>query len=345
MTTGNSYSQLLARLVDEARSVEVAELDGADPAEVRERVLPAFVHTLEEAVEGLTRLETDLGETAEASRSHLELPAGEEAEGLGNLCYVVRGELEQRLAAVDRLRDSDDGSDSRDLWSHLEALEWAQHELIRGLCAVESQLASTLGTDAVTAHVDLLEESLAVRELAAGLRSDLTAISNRDSNGLARSLEAAAESLIRLTDQTGFGRLRALDRRMARELHHRIAEWLRHPSPNLEAGNHLWQEVSNFSVLLHDISRRSELVAHDLEVLDEVIDLVAGVDPRQPPPGRLVDRLHRLAGLDDELDSLVRSGEESRKVEERVLQLYEGLRSRWTVDSARDPLGELAAHA
>lgn len=341
MTTRDFYPQHFARLVDEARSVEVAELDGADPAEVRVRVLPRFVRTLEDAIATLGRLETDLRQGAEETPAPIDLPAADEAEAFGNLCYIVRGELERRLAAFDRLRESDD---TGDLWSQLEALEWAQHELIRGLCAVESQLASALGTEAATAHVDLLEESLAVRALASGLRSDLAAVSHPGANGLGRSLEAAGESLVRLTERTGFGRLRALDRRMARELHHRIVDWLQHPAPSLETGKHLWQEVSNFSVLLQDISRRSELVAHDLEVLDEVIDLVSGVAPREPPPTRLLRRLLRLSGLDDELDSLVRSGAQSREIEERVLSLYETLRSRWSLDSARNPLGELAAH-
>lgn len=340
MTTGNNYSQHLARLVDEVQSVEIVELDDADPFEVRASVVPDFVRTLEEAIATLDRLETDLGGAAEESSTPLALPAAEEeAKGLTDLCYLVRGELELRLAAFDRL-----GYGS-DLWFHLEALEWAQHELVRGLCAVESQLAQALGSEAATGHVDLVEESLVVRELAAGFRRDLAEISKGNPNGLARSLEAAGASLVRLTERTGFGRLRALDRRMARELHRRIEDWLRHPSPEPRDGTHLWQEVRNFSVLLQDISRRSELVAHDLEVLDEVIDLVAGVDPRQPPPGRLLNRLRRVSGLDDELDTLVRTGARSREIEERVRHLYESLRSRRSVDSARDPLGELAAHA
>jgi len=345
MTTGNLYSQRLARLVDEARSVEVAALDGAGLSQVRGLVIPAFIRILEEAIETLSRLETELGEVAHDALSPIGLPAAEEAEGLGNLSYVVRGELERRLAAFDRLTDSSGSNDGSALWAHLEALEWAQHELIRGLCAVESQLARALGTPAATGHVDLLEESLAVRELAAGLRGDLAAISEQDANGLARSLQAAGESLIRLTERTGFGRLRALDRRMARQLHGQIVDWLHHPAPNPEEGVHLWQEVQNFSVLLHDISRRSELVTHDLSVLSEVIDLLAGVNPQEPPPGRVVERLHRLSGLDDELDSLLRGRTRSRGIEGRVQHLYASLRSRWSRDSQLDPLREVAAHA
>lgn len=342
MTTGNPYSQHFARLVDEARSVEVAALDGAGLSQVRGLVIPAFIRILEEAIETLARLETDLGEVAQDALSPVDLPAARDAEGLGNLSYVVRGELERRLAAFDRLPEPGDGGD---LWTHLEALEWAQHELIRGLCAVEEQLSRALGTRAATGHVDLLEESLAVRELAAGLRGDLAAISKQDANGLARSLQAAGESLIRLTERTGFGRLRALDRRMARQLHRQIVDWLHHPAPNPEEGVHLWQEVQNFSVLLHDISRRSELVTHDLSVLSEVIDLLAGVNPQEPPPDRVIDRLRRLAGLDDELDSLLRSRTRSRGIEGRVRHLYASLRSRWSRDSQRDPLREVAAHA
>lgn len=326
MTTGNPYPQLLARLVDEALSIEVAKLDHADPAEVRERVVPDFVQSLEEAISALSRLESDLEADAE------ETPA------LVNLCCVVRGELEHRLAAFSRL------SDRSDLWSHLETLEWAQHELIRGLCAVESHLARALGTPAATGHVDLLEESLAVRELVAAFRHDLGTVSDGES-GLARTLEAASESLVRLTERTGFGRLRALDRRMARELHRRIVDWLRHPTPQRKDGTHLWEEVRNFSVLLHDISRRSELVSHDMAVLDEVIDLLAGVNPQEPPPGRVLRRLQQLSGLDDELDSLLRARAKSRGIEGRVRHLYERLRSRWSIDAARDPLREVAVRA
>lgn len=342
MTTGNTYSQHLARLVDGALSIEVAELDAADPAEVRERVVPDFVQALEEAISTLSRFESDLEAAAEGSSGagspSIELPAAGETPALVNLCCVVRGELEHRLAAFSRL------SDRGDLWSHLEALEWAQHELIRGLCAVESQLARALGTPPATGHVDLLEESLAVRELAAAFRRDLDTVSDGE-GGLARTLEAASESLIRLTERTGFGRLRALDRRMARELHRRIVDWLRHPAPQRKDGTHLWEEVRNFSVLLHDISRRSELVSHDLAVLDEVIDLLAGVNPHEPPPGRVTRRLQRLSGLDDELDSLLRARARSRGIEGRVRHLYERLRSRWSFDAARDPLREVAVRA
>jgi hypothetical protein len=339
VTTGNPYPQQLAQLVDEARSIEVAALDGAGLSEVRGLVIPALVRILEEAIATVTRLEGELGTTSGEALSPIDLPPRKDVAGLLDLCCVVRGELEHRRAAFNRL--GDDG----DLWAHLEALEWAQHELIRGLCAVESQLAHALGIVPATGRVDLVAESLVVRELAAGLRGDLADISEQGANGLARSLEAAGESLVRLTERTGFGRLRALDRRMARQLHHRIAVWLEHPAPDPEDGTHLWQEVRNFSVLLHDVSRRSELLTHDLAVLDEVIDLLAGVNPQEPPPGRVLDRLHRLLGLDDELDSLVRTRARSRGIERRVQHLYESLRSRWSIDSERDPLRELAAQA
>jgi len=337
VTTGNSYPQHLTRLVDAVRSIEVAALDDARPAEVQEHVLPRFVGTVEEAIGTLSRLESDLGEAAQEELSPIDLPAGEAAAGLIDLCYVVRGELEQRLEAFDRV------GESGDIWVHLEAIECAQHDLIGGLCAVESRLAQALDIPPRTADVDLLAESLGVRELAARFRDDLAASSENSGNSLARRLEAAAESLVRLTERTGFARLRALDRRMARELHRRIVDWLRHPSPEPDTGTHLWQEVKNFSVLLHDISRRSELIAHDLAVLDETIDLLAGVNPQQPPPRRVLDRLHRLLGLDDELDSLVRTPARSREIGRRVRHLYESLRSRSSVDSERGPLHELAA--
>lgn len=325
-----SYPQRLARLVEEARSVDAAALDNADLSDVRERVIPGTVRVLEQAIGLLANLEGELAEVADetADEAKVEVlqpvdwPAAEKASGLIDLCCVVRGELEHRLRVAGRLNGGN-------LWVHLEALECAQHDLVRGLCAVESHLARALGAPSETDHVDLLEESLVVRELTAGFRSDLGAIAGR-SNGLARNLEAADATLVRLTARHGFGRLRALDRRMARQLHREIVSWLGKPAPELEDGHHLWQEVQNFSVLLHDVSRRTELVEHDLGVLDEVMDLLPGVDPHQPPPKRVADRLERLLGLDDPLDSLVRRQARSVEIEGRVRDLYSALRARRT---------------
>lgn len=316
----NSILQRFAGLVDEVRTIEVSALDGADLSKVRERVIPKTVRLLGEAIGLVGQLGSDLGKASEEVLTPVDLPSAVAAPGLMDLCCVVRGELEHRRRAFVRLEESGD------LWVHLEALECAQHDLIRGLCAVESQLARALDTPSATGHLDLLEESLAVRELTAGFRSDLGAITER-SNGLARNLEAADASLARLTGRHGFARLRALDRRMARELHREIVDWLQKPAPELEDGTHLWQEVRNFSVLLHDISRRSELVEHDLAVLDEVMDLLPGVDPQKPPPQRVAERLDRLVGLDDQLDSLVQKQARSAEIETRVRALYSALRS------------------
>jgi hypothetical protein len=102
--------------------------------------------------------------------------------------------------------------------------------------------------------------------------------------------------------------LRIGDRLLLREIQSRTAQWLQTDSDkDLEAARNLWQDIQGFVRILSSVSMRAELQSHDRRTILDASRALTNGDPQKPFSEALCERLSKLAGLDDELDVLIRS--------------------------------------
>ncbi|MEM7351433.1 MAG: hypothetical protein AAF657_11545, partial [Acidobacteriota bacterium] len=68
----------------------------------------------------------------------------------------------------------------------------------------------------------------------------------------------------------------------------------------------LWEDLSSFAEILVQVSHRQELQDHDLRLVAKTYRaLFSFGEQRSRVPDEILDELHSLLGLDDELDQLI----------------------------------------
>lgn len=316
---GPDLQSRLATLLNEARAVELERFDDEPGATILELVVPGFKELL-----GRGRLllgEIEVACSGEQASAIWAVP--DRTEELETLCFFVGGEWRRALEGLELLDESTSS------WSCLVQVERARDRVIRGVTAVEREVAAAAGSSSRTDHVDLLVDALAARRSLTLFRREIHHAPRVGSHpeGLERQLRHAHGALERLMGREEFGLLRAADRHLARELHRRVERWLDEGSESEESGGGegLWQDVVNFAELLWDVNRRDELVEEDLAVIGEAEEELGRAAPRKLLPASVADRLRALFGRDDELDDLLEATAESDQVLERLRAVRESL--------------------
>lgn len=209
---------------------------------------------------------------------------------LANVCFAGTYEL-------GRVRREHAGA--RTLPELLVWTETARRKLLRAFRAVlDAADDDSVQNDTWRNPSSDMHAALAVRRLYASFRRGLRRPVSDAADDVLAAVRYAAGALATLVAAPSYADVRASDRALLRDLHERVIHWAR-TDRDPTRGAQLLDDVWTTADLLRDLHRRQELRAHDAAAVRATL---AG--PGDDPEGWLA-RLRTLAGLDDELDSLV----------------------------------------
>jgi hypothetical protein len=293
-------------LVADAKAIDIRAWEEAELARLRLELPAQVAELLARGVQLFGELlgpaeEEELTEHLAGGRLgsvHRLAVRGALAERLSDVTFVARGELRTRLAVLLRLVKAEDR------WLIVSLADGGLRKLIKALTAVEALLAeSELRPPAISSASDL-QTSLAVRRAYTKFRQRIECTGPEGKDGARAALRSAATSIAGLIGLDVYGSLRIQDRVELRRLQERILAWHSRP-PEAESGLQLWQEVLNVAHLFVTVNHRPELCEHDREILAELREQLRRCAPLSPVPAALRASAARIAGRDDDLDTLL----------------------------------------
>jgi hypothetical protein len=179
------------------------------------------------------------------------------------------------------------------------------HQALQAVDDVMSRVAGAVPTFEKGAG---LERSLRVRSCYAVLVARIGSLPEPTTATLAITLRRVGTNIAMLAGLAVFDELRVRDRHQIRGLRDRLLSWLRgcdSGHSHTLSGFELWSDIKAFVLMLREVSRRQELVAHDTSVLTDAA--AASFGPDLIFPRSLQSRLARLVGLDPEIDRVLAS--------------------------------------
>jgi hypothetical protein len=246
-------------------------------------VLGDTIELLSEAERGFSEAETD-GE-------------GSAPSSIADLAWLSRGEVAHYLESLR-------AAEARNLaWKIVSESDSALERADRALLALEGALRALLGLPPTERYRQRLRESLEVRRLYVAVRRSLLQARDPRDATLLNELWALSQQLHAIRTVEAYGVVRVEDRRQLQSLSTRIDAALGDPGPEGEPDRRrLWEELDAFSRLLMAIHERDDLRAHDLALVRQAREELAG------EPDALPRELRWLLGRDDELDGLLLNG-------------------------------------
>ena len=299
-----SESELLLALGAAAR--RLGELDAAQrsvDAASRTALVEDVAALLTDVLACLTALELvthqksdeDLSAAAEAETwIGLRSAAAAPQARLEDICFVAGLELSRTLGALVTAGEPEAAA---------TAVEAALRKLYRVLHAVlegarEKGSAPQESDEQLQRRLTVeLESALAVRKLYARFRKSLRRPEGQDRQSVLTALRYAASALASLVASPHYHALRSSDRDLLRQLRDRLLEWAHAGNPT-SVGLQLLEDVFTCAELLRGINGRQELRAHDMDLVRELV-----ADATRARSAWL-EKLERLVGMDDTLDSL-----------------------------------------
>lgn len=317
----------LAGLISEIRSVQLNRYEEQGfSEELREQVLPLVRDITRRSLEALEELERHLEEVLSGTLHPSWLAnAGMQDDGLESvrdLCFLAQVEIRPLLEQLGRAAPEAKEPKPRE-WGPLLWIERVQGALTNGLCAVEAELAKATGRPSRTLHINLLRKSLDARRMTVKFRRGLMQTQQDQPHDIEARLRSAGSGLVRLIGRDEFDSLHLSDRLLARDLRDRILAWTRNPGE--ESGDRLWEEVYAFAVLLSRLNGRSELIRHDLVVIQRLLPVLSASNLEAPPAAETLAELSQILGRDDGLDARIESGSPGGVILDRLLHVRDAL--------------------
>jgi hypothetical protein len=149
--------------------------------------------------------------------------------------------------------------------------------------------------------------ALAIRRAYVDLHRTVVGNSLPDEDSLATRLRASGNTIARVLGSPAARAMRVHDLYMFRLFQSRIRTVLGAPR-DARRDDHLlrvWQDLSNFTSLLLDVSKREELRTHDRALIDRMLPRVETLPGHVPVPRVVLDALRACEGRDPELDLLL----------------------------------------
>lgn len=327
-----AWGARLVAVYAEAQTIDVRAFEGKGSLELLASLVPATIRVVDLTVDAFR----ELGEAYERitpSRPPSIFPemfAEDEPDtksferrvdalvksssfDLGDLVFIGLTELRQKRERVLRLAETPDP------WEIVAECGSAMRRVLKAVSAIENAI---MGPAAKLSFATVLQVSLLVRREYREMRRVILVDEPADLAGARAVLRSIGTRIAMIVGRPIYPSLRTRDRLEMRRLQERILAWLR-DGTDLQEARRLFQDLGGFARMISQVSRREELVAHDVEVLGTLMSLLAD-GPRVAAP-----ELHALAlaltGLDDELDELLSGkGMDAAMLTEVVVRLSKG---------------------
>jgi hypothetical protein len=243
--------EALRRIFEHAQSIDLRASEPDKSEIAHESLLRTIVPLLDEAYAVICRVATRFEEAGENDPVRMDV---------ADIAALAGMALQERRNLLTHAQPCDH-------WTYLENCERSLRCLRKSASVVEGAL--TRYGDLPT-HVDRaadLECGLRVRRRYATLRREIARASAQQ---LQPRLRAVSRSIAALLSCDEYPSMRLGDRRELRMLQFRVQSWLSAEYPSDTLGERTWEEVIAVVNLLSGVNRRSELMAHDAEIVAEL---------------------------------------------------------------------------
>ncbi|MBL8151441.1 MAG: hypothetical protein JNN15_16070, partial [Blastocatellia bacterium] len=234
-----------------------------------------------------------------------------------DLVWVARWEMKERVENIQRAKAQSDRCLL--LFESDEALRGLFKSVTAvgvGICQQENLTPQSCISNEAKDSLDL---SIKTRRAYTIFQRNVLHL--RDETDVYKNLRKVSKAIAILRGKNVFDQLRFFDRALLKSLQSKTIEWLGKADRDPLTGAMLWQDAVGFAELLGEINKRSELVEHDLSVLQNcytiLTSLVVSLIPEE-----IVSQLQTVFGRHPELDQLLES-KENRSVKEwqRAIEL------------------------
>lgn len=297
--------------ISATNQVDLRRYETLPPSEMMRDVVPPVLKVVADTI-ALARKLIEFGDVQAGiivSKSTPQ-PVGSTAyKEIADVAFIGVLELEQKLRQLEHL------TESIETWTLISECGSALRRCRATARALERAIAKATGKPSKTEMLSSIKVSLEVRRQYQRLRSTIQRTGRPADAELVPRLRSVGTAIAMLIGREVYPELRVRDRRQIRDLQARILEWLRDPNP--ARGQRLWQDLDGFARLIGQVSRRQELVEHDLELIGDLLD---GTKPIAP------DSLRPLVGRDDAIDDYCLQGVgDTGKARDHLFRLREEL--------------------
>ncbi len=185
----------------------------------------------------------------------------------------------------------------------------ARRRTLKALCAVEMAVCDCDGltSELATMYRSELDCALAVRRAFAAFRHAITGTASAAQTPLAQ-LRGIGVAVARLIGTDGYLYTRAEDRELVDELQRRVLTWLR-TADQLAEPRAAADDIRRFARYVVDhlaqVNNRVELLEHDRNVANAVLDTFFTGGDHAPLPTEALAKLRPLRGRDEDIDALL----------------------------------------
>lgn len=220
------------------------------------------------------------------------------------IAFFAKMELRQRIDRVTR------AADAKDPQHLLVECDGALRRIRKSLSAVDATIAKAEAVPRKLVFETELDTAVWVRQAYGEFRHAVFGGGTPAPEELYKRFRRIGTHIPMLTGKRRYHVIRVQDRLLFRALHARILGWLREHgiAGDPVSGTRLWQDICGFAEMLKLVNRRQELVAHDRELIEAVLDAMDEGDNAPAAQGiRLL--LEPLAGYNDDIDAFLREQE------------------------------------
>jgi hypothetical protein len=276
--------EALRRMFEHAQAIDLRASEPDKSEIAHESLLRAIVPLLDEAYAVICRVATRFEEAAENDPLRMDV---------ADIAALAGMALQERRNLLTHLQPCDH-------WTYLENCERSLRSLRKSVSVVEGALTRYGHLPTRVDRAADLECALRVRRRYATLRREIARASAQQLDIQPR-LRAVSRSIAALLSCDEYPSMRLGDRRELRMLQFRVQSWLSAEYPSDTLGERTWEEVIAVVNLLSGVNRRSELMAHDADIVEALAAVARSTQDVRTLRAAAVP----LFGMDPELDLLL----------------------------------------
>jgi len=254
---------------------------------------------------------------------------------IADVAFIARVELSNRFQRFGMI------SASANAWDVLAEYDSALRRVSKSLSALDTIMSEIRGVSFRVDYETELESSLLVRRACTRLRQDIQKNGEPDHESIYSFLRGAGTHIAMLIGRSVYPQIRIRDRAQLCSIQERILSWMRFEREDRREGLRIWEDLRVLLEMFSQISRREELMLHDLKILEL---LIGALEEKRSSSSFSFsssekEKLEELRGMDLSLDSLL--DRESSLDAEVWISLLIDLRGKFAVSSVLDnvPVG------